>query len=225
MMSWREHNLLKGIQALLNDPEFTGIARDVYNHALVNPLASGTATSVQTLTHKPAYIDSRQFAMALYNTFKKNSDQGAVEESDPAKVIEKIPNDQLKQAMRALWAVSAQDLNAFKNNIAVWFDNSMDRLSGWYKRWTQWVSFFVALAIAFILNVNVLYEGARIWTRPAAIADLAANHFDEDWGRLDASKGNSNPDHQTSQNSAKLLDAGKVNEPAAKNGGNPDHQT
>jgi hypothetical protein len=55
----------------------------------------------------------------------------------------------------------------------------MDRLSGWYKKRTQWVSFLVALAIAFLFNVNVLYESAQIWTHPAAIADLATLHFDE----------------------------------------------
>jgi hypothetical protein len=56
----------------------------------------------------------------------------------------------------------------------------MDRLSGWYKRWTQWVSFGVALAIAGILNINVLYETAQIWTRPSVIADLATSHFKDD---------------------------------------------
>lgn len=38
----------------------------------------------------------------------------------------------------------------------------MDRVTGWYKRRTQWVSFFVALAIAAIFNVNVLYERADL---------------------------------------------------------------
>jgi hypothetical protein len=80
--------------------------------------------------------------------------------------------------MEAFWATSSQDIDKFKNNIAVWFDNSMDRVSGWYKRRTQWVSFFVALAIAAIFNVNVLYESAQIWTRPAVIADLTTLHFE-----------------------------------------------
>jgi hypothetical protein len=169
----RENTLLQGVKDLLNDPDFTGMARDLYNHALVNPLASGAATSIQTLTHKPAYIDSRQFATALYNMFSQG-------ETDPARVIETIPDAQIRRAMQALWATSANDIDAFKNNIAVWFDNSMDRVAGVYKRWTQWVSFLVALAIAVILNVNVLYEGARIWTRPATIADLSSNHFEKD---------------------------------------------
>ncbi len=75
----------------------------------------------------------------------------------------------------------------------------MDRVGGWYKRRTQWVSFFVALAIAAIFNVNVLYESAQIWTRPAVIADLTTLHFEAD---QDAMK----PD-QAVANASKLFNA------------------
>ncbi len=94
-------------------------------------------------------------------------------------MVEKISDPQIKHAMGALWAASG-DVETFKNKIGVWFDNSMDRLSGWYKRRTQWVSFSVALGIAILLNVNVLYAGTQIWARPAIIADLTAQHFDKD---------------------------------------------
>jgi len=90
--------------------------------------------------------------------------------------------------MESLWAISSQDVDAFKHNIAVWFDNSMDRVSGYYKRWTQWVSLLVALLIAVIFNVSALYEGAQIWTRPSVIADLATTHFQADMAAADASK-------------------------------------
>jgi hypothetical protein len=90
--------------------------------------------------------------------------------------------------MESLWAISSKDVDAFKHNIAVWFDNSMDRVSGYYKRWTQWVSLLVALLIAVIFNVNALYEGAQIWTRPSVIADLATTHFQADMAAADAAK-------------------------------------
>ena len=177
-MKLREKTLLKGIQDLLNDQDFTGIARDLYNHALVNPLASGEATVIEDLTHKPAYIDSRQFALAIYSKLSENA--GSPKGESPVDVIAKIQDPQLKAAIDALSATSSKDIDKFKNNIAVWFDNSMDRVSGWYKRRTQWVSFVVALVIAVIFNVNVLYESAQIWTRPSVIADLPTQHFTED---------------------------------------------
>jgi hypothetical protein len=123
-MKLREKTLLKGIQDLLNDQDFTGIARDLYNHALVNPLAS-------------------QFALAIYSKLSENA--GSPKGESPVDVIAKIPDPQLKTAMASLWAISSQDVDAFKYNIAVWFDNSMDRVSGAYKRWSQWVSLLAAL--------------------------------------------------------------------------------
>ena len=39
----RARSLLQGVQALLNDPNFTGLAYELYQHALVNPRSDGKA--------------------------------------------------------------------------------------------------------------------------------------------------------------------------------------
>ncbi len=36
-MKWRSSHLLEGIKQLVNDPEFTGLAKALYAHAAVNP--------------------------------------------------------------------------------------------------------------------------------------------------------------------------------------------
>jgi hypothetical protein len=167
---WREKTLADGIQALLNyHPEDHPLALDLYKSALISPLTPGTAKSFEDIKHKPAYIDSRQFALAFYNALGGGS---------PSEVIAKIQDPQLKAAIEALSATFPNDIDKFKDNIAVWFDNSMDRLSGWYKRRTQKWTLLIALGIAVMFNVNVLYESAQIWTRPAVIADLTTLHFE-----------------------------------------------
>jgi hypothetical protein len=175
-LQWRQATLLDGAKALLNDQNFDGLALQLYNHALVNPLASGAAKTVQDLTSKPSYIDSRGFALALYNTLSAN----APPEASPDDIIAKISDPQLKAAMAELWAASSKNIDTFKHDIGEWFDSSMDRLSGWYKRRTQLVSFVVAFAIAVLFNVNALYLSAQIWTHPAAMAGLAAIHLEDD---------------------------------------------
>ena len=188
---WREKTLADGIQALLNyHPTDHPLALDLYKSALISPLTSGTAKSFEDIKQKPAYIDSRQFAFAFYNTLGGGS---------PFEVIGKIHDPQLKAAMEALWANSSNDIDKFKNNIAVWFDNSMDRVSGWYKRRTQWVSFVVALVIAAVFNVNILYESAQIWTRPAVITDLATLHLE--------AQGNATQPEQAAATASKLFNA------------------
>ena len=165
MLKWRQGTLLAGIKALVNDPAFNGLARDLYNHALINPLGSGVAQTVGALTHRPAYIDSKQFALALTNTLM-------IAPATATTAIGNIPNAQLRSAMQTLWTAAGDDIAAFQQSVATWFDASMDRVSGWYKRKTQLVGFCLALGIAALLNVNVLYEGAQIWRSPGVIEDV-----------------------------------------------------
>ncbi len=58
----RVRNLRAGIMALVNDPSFTGLAKQLYQHALISPLGPGGA---DPLKNAPAYVDKAQFADAL----------------------------------------------------------------------------------------------------------------------------------------------------------------
>src|SRR5215469_7643480 len=65
-LKWRSTTLLEGIKSLLNDPNFAGLAKDVYNHALVNPRGDGKAASQNDVADTaPAYVDPKHFADAL----------------------------------------------------------------------------------------------------------------------------------------------------------------
>lgn len=163
----RERTLAVGIKALLNDPNFTGLALALYNHAFVNPFADGLAKNAVDLVEKPDYVDATHFAAALYDLLFEPG-------GDPAQAIARLADPQLKQVMGTLWLRADGDLDRFRAGMASWFDAAMDRLSGWYKRRTQLFAFAAALAVAALLNVNVLYEGAAIWTRPGIIAGISA---------------------------------------------------
>lgn len=64
-LAWRANTLLQGVKELLNDDSFTGLVKEIYNHAAVNPRTNGTAESEEQLGPKPSYIDPMQFASAL----------------------------------------------------------------------------------------------------------------------------------------------------------------
>lgn len=65
-------------------------------------------------------------------------------------------NPKLKQSLIALFDRAGGDLAEFKREIAGWFDGSMERVTGWYKRFAQQVLFALALATAIACNVNSL---------------------------------------------------------------------
>jgi hypothetical protein len=60
----RGKNLLEGIKNLLNDPKFTGLAQQVYNHGLVDGIMQG-ATNPDKPNRLPSYLSSKTFALAL----------------------------------------------------------------------------------------------------------------------------------------------------------------
>lgn len=168
ILSWRSETLLTGIQSLLNDKTFTGLARDIYNHALVNPLSNGQAIDTQSLQAKPAYIEPANFAQAMIDTLQSAPNNFAQLELD----IEKIPDPQIKNLLLTLYRNSDHKIENFHQHLATWFDNSMERLTGKYKRNAQWVCFTIAFIIALSFNIDSIYLFKTLWEHPAYIAQL-----------------------------------------------------
>lgn len=48
------------------------------------------------------------------------------------------------------------DFNTFSQKIEGWYNDTMDRVSGWYKRQTQFILFVLGFVLAFIFNVDTV---------------------------------------------------------------------
>jgi len=59
-----------------------------------------------------------------------------------------------------------QALATGRKNVETWFTDSMDRLSGWYKRRAQLVAFLLGLVLALILNVDTINVTISLWREP-----------------------------------------------------------
>jgi ElaB/YqjD/DUF883 family membrane-anchored ribosome-binding protein/phosphoribosylformylglycinamidine (FGAM) synthase PurS component len=81
--------------------------------------------------------------------------------------------DKLPQSLRESLAALAQrsqirvstteaELNQFKKEIEVWFDRSMDRASGVYKRNAKGIAFLIGVFLAFVTNTDTLYIVNRL---------------------------------------------------------------
>src|SRR5689334_21314239 len=60
----RSTTLYEGIKNLLNDPNFTGLAQQIYNHGLVDGISSDAADNAK-LNRKPSYMEASTFSLAL----------------------------------------------------------------------------------------------------------------------------------------------------------------
>ncbi len=58
------------------------------------------------------------------------------------------------------------ELELVRANLEEWFNNNMDRLTGWYKRRTMVATFLIGLLIAVVANVNSINLTTRLWREP-----------------------------------------------------------
>jgi hypothetical protein len=154
----RAKTLLTGIKQLLNRQD---IIVDIYNHALVNPRGDGKAASIDDISKKilPSYIEPVNFAQALIDALQKGQAQGV----DMRASITSIPDQQLRQCLTSLYDRSNQNVANFEVAVAKWFDSSMDRVSGLYKRRAQFFTFVLALIVAVALNIDAYRVMTTLW--------------------------------------------------------------
>jgi hypothetical protein len=75
--------------------------------------------------------------------------------SSSGSLIEKI-NDDTALFLKSIWKDAQGDLNQFQLKLEQWFDDTMERATGWYKRYTKAVLFIIGLLIAVIFNVDTV---------------------------------------------------------------------
>lgn len=172
---WRSTTLFTSVKALLNDTDFKGLAMKVLNHALVSPLADGKTAAGGTPAKLPSYIPSSHFATALVDAIHSVPGDYAQLKQD----IEKLPDVQLRDfllgvhARAGMQATTLTQFTALHQHVADWFDNSMERASGDYKRRAQAWTFGIALLAALALNIDSIHLLKVLWNNPGLTAGIA----------------------------------------------------
>ncbi|OWV85567.1 hypothetical protein ATY78_25400 [Rhizobium sp. R635] len=120
-----------------------------------------------------SYMDSRSFAMALLGSLDPDKPVPAVTDIEQSLKSANLPGG-IKDVLSAALTAGAKDMTALRDEVASWFDNAMDRLSGEYKRQLKWISFGVGLFIAILLNVDSVDVATRLWKDQALRQQLAS---------------------------------------------------
>lgn len=89
-------------------------------------------------------------------------------------MISQIADVQLQKTLTVLLDDAAHNVEKFKENIEVWFNNAMDRVGGWYKRRSQLTTFVLALLLTIVLNVDTLLIVRHLNTQPSVRDSLVA---------------------------------------------------
>ena len=137
ILSLRAKTLEAGIQNMLADPQGT-LTKKVYANPLIKGLSQNAFSGNP---RKPSYIPSNLFAQAVIQEYKNNAAmQNSLIPSALELLIQKANGDPQKELVY----------------IEQWYDDTMDRVSGWYKRNVQLIIFILGLVIVVALNVDTI---------------------------------------------------------------------
>jgi len=237
LLNKRGKNLFEGVKNLLNDPEFTGLAQQVYHHGLVDGI-SQNSSDPDMKTRLPSYMHANNFSLALLDILGA---RGAIVSAKPKAAGESVASDVLNAAKEAatLAAKNPKNLSlinkagetleqalsvgrtlaaqctdqlanfqagvnalpdghskesllvlidktrrdalkaehqaeAYRKNIEQWYNDAMDRVGGWYKRWTQKILLVLAFVVVFATNADTLMLAERLTMDGAVRASLVS---------------------------------------------------
>ncbi len=178
MRSYRAKMLEKAICRMLDDN--TGkntLVALFYNHPLMKYLGESTKHS------KPAYINNSTFSKVVLDLLRSD----AAKPGDDIKLLiqktldtknitwdknDTNINDDTLKFLNSIWTDSQGDVVKFKGILENWFDETMDRTTGWYKKKNQRVLFFVGLVIAIIFNVDSIKIVSKLEKDPKLTEQL-----------------------------------------------------
>ena len=136
----------------------------------------------------PAYIPARTFAMTLIdilNPDKKSGDALVADIETRLTALAKPATGKPDKGAEAILALLIDAGNAkdsaekFRSNLENWYNDGMDRVSGWYKKYTQKILIVIGLILAIAFNVDSIQVGRTLWFDHDARQGLvsAANSF------------------------------------------------
>jgi len=129
----------------------------------------------------PSYIPARNFALALMDMAARGPETDALTSGATAAEVTvaniranvaSLGNPPVQRALLTALDAAEGSLDRARENVERWFDSGMDRVSGWYKRSTQWIVFTIGLAIAIGLNIDAIAVAEYLYRNDAARAAI-----------------------------------------------------
>ncbi|MGB7467893.1 MAG: hypothetical protein WBW58_00870, partial [Candidatus Acidiferrum sp.] len=158
IFSLRAKTLEKAIRNMLkNGPN------DYTTKLFEHPLITGTAPEGE----KPSYISARMFAAALFDIV------APAEAAQPRTMqtlragVTQIPDATLRGTLLNIIDSSNGDLETARLKVEHWYDDTMARVSGWYKRMAQKIIFVAGLVLCVAVNADTLMIVKELWSDQA----------------------------------------------------------
>jgi hypothetical protein len=79
-----------------------------------------------------------------------------------------------RQPLLRMMTDAEGDRDKFRGSLEHWYDDTMDRVSGWYKRYVQRIILVITIMLVACLNVDSINIAQVLWRLPTERAAVAA---------------------------------------------------
>lgn len=149
------NNVYRFFKPFNDDPD--SLLCKFYSHPSIKYLGEGR------LFRKPSYLHGHNFSQTLITLLRGEHYDGSTQnESELIKgVLYDASNPlgiqpQTLRQLKMLFAESRQDSYIFKQKLEDWFEETMDRTSGWYKKQNQSILLVLGFFLAWQFNVDAI---------------------------------------------------------------------
>jgi len=128
----------------------------------------------------PSYISAASFAEAVIDLVVPDA-LGQTTMDVIQTNVKALPESPLRQSLQALAKNAGDDISQFRAGVERWYDDHMDRVSGWYKRHVAKITLVIGAILVVLLNINALTIGRTLYTESAvstAVSTVAAKVTD-----------------------------------------------
>jgi hypothetical protein len=165
VLKLRAKSLVQGIENLLKDQGIPNLEKAFYDHPLIK--------SLYRKEELPSYIPSKTFALALIDLIAPAKPEASSRISDIRAVINKMDSTSpIKKTLLVLLEEAENDIQGLQTGIETWFNDAMDRVSGWYKRKAQVFVLMIAVCLVGLSNADTFQIVKTISHDPALLQEL-----------------------------------------------------
>ena len=175
VFGWRSTYLERGIKSLLG----SALMGRFFQHNLIRSL--GNESAKLPFNRKPSYISASTFTETMLDFLRKTQPPGgASAQASPLAVASDdvvlkdvrgrlesgtIADEDAPVVREALqiFAGAARNLDELKTKVDAWYEEAMDRVSGWYKRFTRLLLFLIGIGLVSLLNADTVNIATSLW--------------------------------------------------------------
>jgi hypothetical protein len=165
----RAKTLKRGLEQLLEDQLLTEepppgeeapntLINAFYEHPLIKTMFNGE--------NPPTYLSPRNFSATLTDIITSSQGGGRLAFDNLLDAVNALPDGRVKTSLLALLRRSDEDIDKARFAIEGWFNDAMDRVSGWYKRRTQLWTIVIAAVLTLVANADTIQITRKLWTDP-----------------------------------------------------------